>query len=86
MKRKFVVTRAEAGSWSTSFSIKDLGHNNPDNSMGPEAFFHHIGGLVGRSLEGIQGLEFEVVLKGRAQKKNFDPLSLCGKTIGGNRS
>jgi len=51
--------------------------------MSPEAFFHHIGGLSGRSLDKIEGLEFSIKIKGRAYTRKNDPLNMCGKRIGG---
>ena len=81
-KRKFKITQVEVGSWSTSFSITDMDHANSVNSMSPEAFFHHIGGLCGLSLGALRGFEFTVTLPGRIKSKKDDPLTLCGKTIG----
>lgn len=83
MHRKFKIIEANAGSWHTTFSIKDLDHDNNENLMSPEAFFHHIGEMCGKHLDGIRGLEFEIILPGEEQDKKFDPLLLCGKTIGG---
>lgn len=81
MERKFKVIRAEVGGWSTSFLIRDLTHKNQKNSMSPEAFFHHLGGLCGKNLQEIEGLEFDVVLSSNEKLKEFDPLDLCGETI-----
>ncbi len=79
---KFKVTKVEVGSWTTSFSIKNLGHANEENSMSATAFFHHLGGLCGKELSEIKGLEFEIILPvDETLKKSFDPLDLCGKTI-----
>lgn len=86
MKRKFKITKVEVGSWHTEFSITDLEHDNKENSMSPEAFFHHIGGLCGKDLEKIKGLEFEVVLPiDKAQKQKNDSLDLCGKVLTGQK-
>lgn len=85
IKRKFKVSRAEVGSWSTSFSIKDMDHSNSDNSMSPEAFIHHLGGLCGRQLGAIQGMEFEVIFSCEIKEKSDDPLNLCGKTLSATR-
>ncbi len=83
MKRRFKITRAEVGNWSTGFSIQDLDHTNPDNSMSPDALVHHLGNLAGLALEKIEGLEFTIELKAPDIKPDrFDPLDLCGKTIG----
>jgi len=82
MKRRFKITKAVVGDWSTGFSIHDLDHKNHENSMGEVAFFHHIGRLAGLELEQIAGLEFVVELK-ENQSPSLDPLDLCGKTIGG---
>jgi hypothetical protein len=49
--------------------------------MSPEAFFHHIGGLRDKELDEINGLEFEVILPGKTQKRDFDPLDICGDVI-----
>jgi hypothetical protein len=83
MERKFKITKVTVHAFSTGFSIKDLDHKNKENSMSPEAFFHHIGGLAGRSLDKIEGLEFSIKIKGRAYTRKNDPLNMCGKRIGG---
>ena len=80
MKRRFKITKAEIGSWHTDFSMRDLDHENPDNSMGAAAFFHHLGYLAGLELDSIKGLEFTVELQSGKTTK-LDPLVLCGKTI-----
>lgn len=81
-KRKFKMTKAEVGNWNTDFSISDLEHKNNENSMSPQAFFHHIGELCGKNLGDIKGLEFEIILPGDEERKiDNDPLDLCGKTI-----
>ena len=81
IKRKFKITKVEVYNCSTSFDIIDLNHKNKKNLMSPQAFIHHIGALCGKKLEEIEGLEFEIILLEKKQKKIFDPLSLCGKTI-----
>jgi hypothetical protein len=86
VKRKFKIVGVAVSSWHTEFSIKDYEHENNENKMSPEAFFHHIGGLCGKELEEINGLEFEVVLPvKKVKKREDDSLDLCGKIIGGNR-
>lgn len=82
MKRTFEIIKVESGSWSTDFSIKDMDHKNSDNSMSPEAFFHHIGGLCNKGLEEIQGLRFDIILPDSMETRGFDPLELCGQTTG----
>lgn len=80
--RKFKIVKAEVGNWQTSFTITDMDHTNPENLMSPQGFFHHIGGLVGKQLGDIEGLEFTITIPGRIKVKKDDPLNLCGKTIG----
>lgn len=80
MKRRFKITKAEVGGWHTDFSMKDLDHENPENSMGAEAFFHHLGYLAGLELDNIKGLEFTVEFQSGKTTK-LDSLVLCGKTI-----
>ena len=60
MKKKFKITKAEVGSWSTNFSIVDV--DNPMQLMSPEAFIHYIGMLCGRHVGQMEGLTFSVVL------------------------
>lgn len=82
MNRKFKVIKVEVGDWWTGFTIKDLNHENTKNSMSPEGLIHHIGGLFGRKLSDIEGLEFEVIVPNEvASKTKLDPLALCGQII-----
>ena len=82
MQRCFKITKAEVMNWHTVFSIKDVDHENKENSMSPEAFFHHIGQMCGRQLGNIQGLEFTVILPvDKVAANEFDPLMAVGTTI-----
>lgn len=78
-KRKFKIVEVEVHSYSTDYTISDLGHSNVKNTMSPESFIHCIGAMFGKHLGDLKGLEFEVLVPGGALEDKS--LELCGKTL-----
>ena len=62
---RFKITDAEVHNWSTNFTITELNDDGADSGFNgsPEALIHTIGEAVNRELEGIEGLEFDIIIK-----------------------
>lgn len=60
--RRFRIVEVAVGDFSTCFTILDMDYEEEkiDMKMSPEAFFHHLGKMVGKKLHGLKGLEFSV--------------------------
>ena len=82
IKRKFKIENVEIASWHTDFSVKDLDHSNKENEMSPECFFHHLMELCGKSLDEMEGFEFEVILPIDSLKDDKETsVNMCGQVI-----
>lgn len=62
--RRFIVTEAKVGNFSTRFTVSSFDENNNLNEIGlsSEALIHEIGKLAGKRLGEIKGLKFTVTI------------------------